>query len=77
MGKDVTVTQGEPPIPAEVLADSIVAISAGIKKMRAGRLGDRAVIVLLKDATGVSQRDIKLVIDGMASLEAMYLRKKK
>ena len=74
--KDTVVKQGEPPIPTEVLADSIVAISAGMRKIRQGRLGDRAILVLLKDATGVPQYTIKKVLDGLESLEATYLKKK-
>lgn len=77
MTKPVVVKQDEQqPVPTEVLAESIVAIAAGMKKIRAGRLGERALVVLLKDSTGVAQYEIKKVLDGLESLEATYLKKK-
>lgn len=76
--REVLVKQDtDKPVPDEVLAESIKAISDGMKKIRAGRLNDRALVVLLKDASGVPIYEIKKVLDGMESLEANYLRKSK
>lgn len=74
MKKLIVKQNPEAEIPTEVLAQSIIDISKGIIRMRTGRLNDRALFVLLKDATGVSQQNIKLVIDGLQSLQTTYIR---
>jgi hypothetical protein len=77
--KKVVVAQNaDAEVPTEVLADSIVAIAAGIKKLRAGRLNDRALYLLIQHAApgAIAIREIKSVIEGMESLERVYLRKK-
>lgn len=61
---------------ADAMADSITALAAGMKELRGGRLTDKAVVLLLHHASGVSQRDIRLVLDSLASLETTYLRKR-
>lgn len=83
MGK-VTVRQNpEKEVPTEVLAESIKAISDGMKKIRNGLLNDKAILVLLQhniptDANGkrMSLSDIKDVLNGLESLSATYLKKK-
>jgi len=78
MKEKVIIKQNpEKPEPVEVLAESIKTISDGMKKIRAGRLNDRALTVLLKDATGVPLYEIKRILDGIEGLEALYLRGKK
>lgn len=72
----------EKEIPTEVLADSIVAISQGVRKLRSGRLTDRALLLLIQDAAPsiqhkpISQREIKAVLEGIDSLERTFLKKK-
>jgi hypothetical protein len=69
-------------VPTEVLAESIVAISAGIKKLRSGRLTDRALLLLIQDAAPslrhkpISQREIKAVLEGIDGLERAFIKKK-
>lgn len=79
MGK-VTITQPAPPseeIATEVIASAIVAISDGIKKLRSGRLNDRALFILIQNASPdqISQRDIKAVLSGIENLRSAYIRK--
>lgn len=77
MGKlAVKQPEGEE-IATEVIADAIVAISDGMKRLRSGRLNDRALVLLIQHATGqsVSIRDIKAVLDGIEQLKASYIRK--
>lgn len=76
MRKNVMVVQGDIEVPTEIIASSIQVIADGVKKMRAGRLTDKAIVLLLHHASGVSQRDIKNVIDHMEKLAATYLKKK-
>lgn len=72
-------------VPTEILADSIVAIAEGIRKLRAGRLNERALLLLIQHAAPapssfrtkpVSQKDVRAVLDGIENLEAAYLKKK-
>lgn len=73
-------------MPTEVLANSIVAIAAGMKKLRNGRLSDRALFLLIQDAApnvGGKYRHsplpvstIKAVFEGIESLERSFLKKK-
>lgn len=81
--KKIAVKQKpEEEVPTEVLADSIVAIAAGFKKLRAGRLTDRALLLLIQDAAPsiahkpISQREIKAVLEGIENLERTFLKKK-
>lgn len=87
--KKSTVTVKQPDtdeVPTEVLAESIITIAQGIRKLRNGRLNDRALFLLIQDAapsvgsrygrTPVSLKEIRAVIDGIDSLEATFIRKK-
>ncbi len=68
----------EPQIPTEVLATEILAISAAFKKISAGRLKQDALILLIQDAAGgvsnVSRKTIKLVLDSVEQLGAIYTK---
>ena len=67
----------EKEVPTEVLAQSIVEISQGVRKLRAGRLNDKALRVLLSHATGHSQTTVGQVLNALEDLEAHYIRKVK
>lgn len=80
MGK-ITVKQAENPadeVATEVIANAIVEIADGVRRIRSGRLNDRALFLLIQSATAgsVTIRDIKAVLDGIESLEATFLKKK-
>lgn len=83
MKKVIVKQHFEKEVPTEVLADAIVAISQGMKKLRGGRLNDNALFLLIQHAApnivrGYGQiplKTIKAVFEGIASLEATYLRK--
>lgn len=64
-------------VPTEVLAQSIVAVSDGIKKLRAGRLNDRALILLIQHSATykLPQVQVKSVLDAIEGLAATYLKK--
>lgn len=88
MKKPITIIQPEgKEVPIEIIADAIEAMSKGIKALRAGRLNDRALYLLIQDAAPsigarhgskkpVSVREIKAVLEGLESLEATYLKNK-
>jgi hypothetical protein len=71
----VTVKQPETPIPTEVLAQSILEISQGMARLRAGKLNEKALLLLLSHSSGVAQRDVKLVLWALDSLANTYLKK--
>jgi hypothetical protein len=75
----------EAEVPTEILADAIVAIAAGVKKLRSGRLADRTLCMLIADAAPgygkypvkqVTKRDVWAVLEGIEALEATHLKKK-
>lgn len=72
----VTVKQTEEEIPTEVMASAIVSISQGIKKLRSGRLKDRALYLLIQHAAPgtISIKTIKAVIEGLESLQKNYVK---
>lgn len=72
-------------VPTEILADAIVAIAAGVKKLRSGRLADRTLYMLIADAApwikgrpmrSVGVKDVKAVLDGIEALEKTHLKKR-
>ena len=66
----------EADVPVEVLASSIVAISDGVKKLRGGRITDRALFILIQDACpgDIGIREIKTVLDAIGDLKRKYVR---
>lgn len=66
----------EKEIPTEILASAIIEISQATKVLKQSRLNDRAIIVLLKDATGLPGSKIKQVLDGIVELEKIYIKAK-
>jgi hypothetical protein len=86
MAKATVKQVPEKEIPTEVLATSIVSISEGIKKLRAGRLTDRALWLLIQDAAPsvggkfgnakLSMKEIRAVFEGIESLERVFIKKK-
>jgi len=83
MKKVKVIQDKESELPIEVLAKSIEAISRGIQRLRAGRLNEKALLLLIQHASPSPYRsgqrvcisEIKAVLDGMQSLEKTYLKK--
>jgi hypothetical protein len=85
--ENIVVKQDEQkPVPLEVLAESIKAISDGVRKLRAGPLNEGALILLIVHASPpwgrsynrkkVTAKEVRAVLAGMESLEKQYLKKK-
>jgi hypothetical protein len=62
------------PQPTEIMERAIVDVAEGARKMLGGRLNQRAISVLLKDATGVPMETINRVLDSAARLDRTYLK---
>lgn len=63
-----------PEIPTEVLATAIVEISAAMKKIDAGRLKREALVLLIHANSGVGKPDVRLVLNNLEALEAIWLK---
>lgn len=59
---------------ADELADAIDRIDAGIGALRATRLTQRAIVLLIKDRTGLPLREIEFVINALGQLKSAYLK---
>lgn len=74
------------PMPVEVLAESIKAISDGVRKLMNGPLNDKAIFILIQNAAPsvggrygaqkIGLTEIRAVLEGMDLLEATYLKRK-
>ena len=73
MPTKVTVPE-TPERSAEVIADDIKAIAEGVRKIRAGRLNQKALVLLLSSARGVNQSQCILVLDALATLDKKFLK---
>lgn len=71
---NITVKKSEPPESKEILAEAIVRIGDAFAALQKSGLNTKAIIVLIKDATGLPQRDIKLVLDSLSRLKGWYCR---
>lgn len=71
---EIKVIQSDQIVPVEVLAESIKTISDGIKKLRAGRLNDKAITFLVHKSSGVATETVRRVIQGMENLERDFLK---
>jgi len=70
------------PVPIEIMAEHIKAISDGVKKLMDGPLNKRAIFLLIQNATPtfkggakISITEIRAVLDGIESLESVYLKR--
>lgn len=65
------------PEPLNVIAESIIEVSEAFKRVQSSNLTERAIVLLLQDMTGLSQRDIKSVLEAAPKLSHYYTKKQK
>lgn len=65
--------EGAPEVEAEVIAQSIKKVADSVRRLRGSGLTERAIIVLLRDASGVAKGEIEQVLRGLDKLEKLYL----
>lgn len=63
------------PEPLEVIAKSIIEVADACAKMNSSKLNRRAILLLLKDLTGLPMADIGKVLDAAPKLKDHYLKK--
>lgn len=56
------------------LADAIIALSQASQGLEASHLSQRTIILLLRDATGLSMSVIKRVLDALPNLARWYTK---
>jgi hypothetical protein len=74
--------KGAEDVGPEILAQAIVDVSEAAKKLLAGPLTERAIVILIQDSCGhtaggskaVSQESIKLVLHAAADLRHRYVK---
>ena len=71
-----TNDDNKPPLPpVEEVAEAIIRISDGVKKMMSTRLTERAIITLLHDMSGqVKRSDIQTVLRNLESMDKFWLK---
>ena len=57
------------------IAEQIDAISDAMRKIREGKLNERALLLLISDASGVSKTDVDKVLIGMEGLKYRFRRR--
>ena len=62
------------PEPVEIIAKAIIDIDAGIKKVLSSSLKKRAIMLLIKDASGVSYSNIEKVLNALDNLRSTYVK---
>lgn len=60
--------------PVEEVAQAIVDIAAGMKKMSASRLKREAIVLLLHDASKVGKPDIRSILTHLENLDKTWLK---
>jgi len=70
----VKVKDGEKPTEKEILATAIMKVSEAMHKLSASGLNRDAVVALVKDATGITKKDINIVLDTLVDLKALYCK---
>lgn len=68
-------TNEENPEPMEIIAQSIIQVSDAFVKIQKSRLSQRAIMLLIKDTTGLAMRDIEIVLNAVPKLKDIYLKK--
>lgn len=64
----------ETPEPVELIASSIITIAEAFEKIQNSPLNRRGLVVLIKDETGLSNRDINAVLDSLTELKTLYIK---
>lgn len=73
MARQVNVTQDkDTPVAKDVLATEIVKLSDSAVKLLQSGLNQKAIVVLLRDATGLPKNKINVVLNALSQLRATY-----
>lgn len=65
--------EGLEPVPTKLIAQSISKIAEATKQMYASGLTEKAIVLLISEASGVGKREVQLVLSNMYYLDKKYL----
>jgi hypothetical protein len=65
------------PAPIEIMEQAVIDLAEGMKALSRSRISIDAVVTLLHHKTGVTRKDIRLVLDNLSDLEALFLKPKR
>lgn len=71
---NIKVVKSNPPQSREILAEAITRIGDAAAALKANGLNQKAIILLLNDATGIGKKDIALILDALPRLRGWYCR---
>jgi len=74
MAKTIIKKNEENPETVEVIAKSIIDIAEAMQRIENTPLNRRALVVLIKDQTGLPQRDINLVLNSITDLKKDFIK---
>lgn len=77
MKAQVVQKEGVEEVPATIIAQSIAKIADATKALYNAGLNEKAILLLISSASGVSKTDVKFVLSAMYHLKATYLTPKK
>lgn len=60
-------------VPAKIIAQSIKSISDSMKAIAKSGLKREAIVILIKDKSGISKQDINVVMNNLELLAENYL----
>jgi len=66
---------GELPMALEVMEEAILEIGKVGQQIKASKLKQRAVLLLIRDVTSLNMGDIAAVLNAIPELEKLYLKK--
>jgi hypothetical protein len=72
--KPPAIVDPESEVAPELLAKAIVQVSDAAKKLLGGPLKPRALLLLLRDASGVGMDDCERVLNAAADLRRRYVK---
>lgn len=66
----------ENPEPTEVIAEAIIKVADAMEKMKATKLTERAILLLIRDSISgnIGLGDIKTVLNAAADLKKNYIK---
>jgi len=70
----VTQKENEEPVTVEIIAQSIKKIGDAVEQMNRSNLSDRAIRVLLRDASGENMQSIRNILQSLKELKSLYLK---
>ena len=71
------IIKSDPPETTEILAEAIVRIGTAMRRLQESGLNDEAIVVLVREKTGLNKGDIQRVFAALRQLEGWYCRKPK